>query len=546
MPDTKMTNSQFGEIAKTGQAAWLTALFCVLFFLSAVSAHCSENLSADRIFSCSGDGGAISCGHPAAAKIAVEILKQGGNAVDAAVAASFMLGVVDFSNSGIGGDGFALVHSPNGSIVAFDGSTRRPGLEKQKILNYAGLPTLPEMLLKLLRLYGHKSPAEVMAPAIKACLEGFKVSSYLERVVEKKLLNCKDPATTAFLAPDGYPLRAGQIFKQPVLARTLLQMATDGGRSFYRGDEARKTLADLQKKGSAYQPEDFARYRSLPTKPLRYDYQDFSIYGNPPPACSLATIKLALDLLQSGAPLFPDNGNELLNIARAGQKVISTKYNSLASCINRHDDFFAMVDRARIQAKNDTGENSDIVDTNTTHLCVWDKQGMAVSITLTLGNHFGTGELAPGGFFYNNGLRNYTEQVAGYPADYPENAGPISAKSPVMVAQNGRLWLILGGAGSDRIIFNTALTMARVMSGYSLRQSIAAPRFYLDYRNRLTLEWHPDQRLLAEAAAMLPDVSIKPGCDDFFGLISAISRKKDGSLETAADHRRDGSCAVEP
>ena len=529
---------------KFARPARAAIVFFVAFFLTSAFAAASADKPVDnRNFSSTGSGGAVSCGHPAAAAVAIEILKNGGNAVDAAVGASFMLGVVDFSNSGIGGDGFALICSPSGSVIAFDGSTRRPGLKKQNATqNHAGLPTLPEMLLKLLRLYGRKSSAEIMAPAVSTCLNGFKVSSYLEKVVEKKLLTTKDSTTTAFLAPDGYPIRAGQTFKQPVLARTLLQMATDGGSSFYRGDEARKTLADMQKKGSAYQPEDFAHYRSLPVKPLRYDYREFSIYGNPPPASSLATIKLALDLLKSGVTLFPGNSDELLQIAKIGQKVISTKYNGLAACLNDHDKFFAMVDTALLTGNDET----EITDTNTTHLCVWDKEGMAVSITLTLGNHFGTGDLAPGGFFYNNGLRNYTGQVAGYPADYPETAGPISAKSPIVVTRNGKAWLILGGAGADRIIFNTAVTMARVISGYGLRQSIAAPRFYLDYRNLLTLEWHPNLQLLKETSAVHPDVSIKAGCDDFFGLVSAICRNRNGSLEAAADHRRDGSCESEP
>ncbi len=512
-------------------------LLWVLLLLSGVARLSAIGPADDRQLSASGSG-AVSCGHPMAAAAALHILKNGGNAVDAAVAAGFMLGVVDFSNSGIGGDGFALVCSKGGSITAFDGSTRRPSLAvAQAGKSYIGLPTVPELLLKLHRLYGKTQRAKVMLPAVNACFNGFRLTSYLEKVVEKKLLSVSESKTSKFLAPDGYPLRAGQFFKQPRLGMTLLRLAADGGQSFYRGDDAKQMLADMQVRGSLYQAKDLAGYRSRPVRPLRYDYHGFSIYGTPPPSCAIATIKLAIDLLESGIELFPSTPEQLIKIARAGQRVISSKYSGLAACLADPEKFFAMVDKA---VPGNGG--STVTDTNTTHLCVWDKDGMIVSLTLTLGNHFGTGELAPGGFFYNNGLRNYSDQVAGYPADYPADAGPVSAKSPLIVMKGGRPWLAIGGAGADRIIFNTALVLARVVSGHDLHRSIAAPRFYLDYRNRLSLEWHPDMDLLKKSEKLVADAEVKTGCDDFFGLVSAIQRKENGSLLTAADQRRDGSC----
>ena len=521
--------------------ARLCLLLVFTLFLS-LSASASKPLN-DRQFTATGNGGAISCGHPMAAAAAVQILQAGGNAVDAAVAAAFMLGVVDFSNSGIGGDGFALVCTPAGRVTAFDGSTRWPGLKKQASpASFIGLPTVPEMLLKMLRLYGRKPTPEVMAPAVYTCIKGFRATAYLEKVVEKKLLNTRDPLTISFLAPDGYPLRAGQLFYQPRLARTLMRMASDNGESFYRGSDAQQTLVDMQRRGSLYQARDMARYRSRMLIPLRYDYGEFSIYGCPPPSCSLVTIKLALQFLASGQSLFPRSGSELMDVARLGRKFISTKFSSLAACLKTPEKFDAFV-RQYQEPATETG--SKTADSNTTHLCVWDRQGMAVSMTLTLGNHFGTGELAPGGFFYNNGLRNYTSRVAAYPEDYPADAGPVSSKSPVIVTRKGRPWLAIGGAGADRIIFNTALALARLLAGHTPAACVAAPRFYLDYKNLLTLEWQPESRLADEARPLAVSSEIKAGCDDFFGLVGII-RNENGSLSTAADQRRDGSCAVLP
>lgn len=497
----------------------------------------------DRLFVASGESGAVSSGHPMATMAALKILQDGGNAIDAAVAASFMLGVVDFSNSGIGGDGVALIHLPNGQIVAFDASARRPENRKSgEKTSFIGLPTIPEVLLKLLRFYGSKWPAEVIAPAVLTCIKGFKVTAYLEKTIEKKLLDLQDPASIEFLTHNGYPLRAGQILRQPRLARTLMQLSRDGGHSFYQGEDARTMLADMQKRGSLYQLSDLGKYRSVPVRPVRSNYREYSIYGTPPPSSSLATIKLVLDLLNKKLQLFPNSAAGVLKLAKAGQKVIAAKYAGIAACINDTNAFAAIADATAIASN---AADTTITDTNTTHLCVWDKTGMVVSITLTLGNHFGTGEFSPGGFFYNNELRNYSSKVAGYPDDYPENAGPVSAKSPIIVTRNGRPWLAIGGAGADRIIFNTALTVARAVAGNDLAKSVSAPRFYLDYRNKLSLEWQKNLELTRQLKLLMPDTETKAGCDDLFGLVSAI-QANGNNLLTVADQRRDGSCGAQP
>ena len=522
------------------QSKLLAILSVVLLSTNTLWAAAQTN---ERRFTAIGKGGAISCGHPLAAAAAIKILQEGGNAVDAAVCAGFMLGVVDFSNSGIGGDGFALIRLSSGRIVAFDGSARRPRLQQKTVSdNDIGLPTMPEMLLKLLRLYGNKSPQEVLIPSVTTCVNGFKISAYLEKTIEKKLLTLKDSASIDFLAPGGYPLRAGQIIKQPVLARTLLQLARDGGRSFYRGNDAMQLLADMQRRGSEYQFEDMALFSSKPVKPVKFSYQNYNIYGTPPPSSSVATIKLAIDLLNSAKKLFPRTGKELVDLARIGQKVINAKYAGIAACMNNPAAFADLADATPIDQNT---SSPTIDDTNTTHLCVWDKTGMIVSMTLTLGNHFGTGEFSPGGFFYNNELRNYKNVVASYPADYPASAGPVSSKSPLLITRKGQPWLAIGGAGSNRIIFNTALTLARTIAGYELTDSITAPRFYLDYRNRMSIEWQKRPDLTSEIRALLPDTEIKAGCDDFFGLVSAIQAS--GSyLISAGDQRRDGCCESEP
>lgn len=515
------------------QFAFFLQLFLLVILLQ-------QNLSAaasDRQFNAEGSFGAVSTGHPLATEAAVKFLRSGGNAVDAAVAAAFMLGVVDFSNSGIGGDGYALIRIPSGQIMAWDGSVKLPLQSSGKPGSHPlGLPAIPEMLLKILRIYGSRDQAEIMEPAISACLNGFRISAYMEKVVEKSLLKITDPAAIKFLAPEGFPLRAGQNFQQPQLAETLAEMAADGGRSFYRGKTAARIVADMQKHGSDYTAADLAAYRSSPARPFRFPFRNFTIYGNPPPASSIATIRLINELLDSGIDLNNLQPAQIVNVARIGKNLLDIKYRGIAECINNPQRFMLI-------SKPVESENAHEDISNTTHLCVWDHNGMIVSMTLTLGSHFGTGQFSPAGFFYNNGLRNYSSEVGGYQADYPRLAGPVSAKSPLIILKNNLPFIAIGGAGSNRIIFNTALAAARaIQSQNAFKELNRRPRFFMDYKNKLHIEWYPGVHL-NDYQSIHQNTELRIGCDDYFGLVSSIIAS-DSELLAIADHRRDGSCAA--
>jgi gamma-glutamyltranspeptidase/glutathione hydrolase len=211
----------------------------------------------------------------------------------------------------------------------------------------------------------------------------------------------------------------------------------------------------------------------------------------------------------------------------------------MADCLADPYRFIEFADNIVVNRSGDVVE-----DGNTTHLCVADKNGMLVSMTLTLGSHFGTGEVSPAGFFYNNGLRNFTDVVSGYPDDYPADAGPISTKSPVIVTRNGQPVLAIGGAGSERIVFNTGLALARFLRRpQQTDHLLSAPRYFLDHRQKLVVEWQPDTSSAKTLEQWFPEVTVKPGCDDYFGLLSAIMAEG-RQFKALADPRRDGSCAA--
>ena len=509
----------------------------ILFFITPVF---GENL---RVYHSEGFNGAVSCGHPQAAQAAIKILKEGGNAVDAAVAAAFVLGVVDFTNSGIGGEGYALICSPNGKVIAIDGSTRRPTENIQNEYKCTiSLPAIPEMLLKMRRIYGTKPAKRLLQPAIDLCSNGFEISPYLASVISDRISRIKDSSALMLIAPNNTPLKAGQILKQPKLERTLRRLAYDQGLSFYYGEDADRTISDMRSKGSSYIKYDFMKYKSKLCKPIKATYKSFEIFGNPLPSCSVVSIKLALNLLSTKQPLLYQTPDELLCQAGIIRKILNEKYYNLSDFYNKPKDFLYF------DSNKLPNQSIDANDTNTTHLCVWDKNNMVVSMTLTLGNHFGTCQLAPGGFFYANSLRTYSNSIVRYSDNYPINAGSITSKSPVIATRFGEPWLALGGAGADRIIANTGMVLARMLKGYKLSESIAAPRFYLEYNNKLLMEESEKSNekynsFLKQIKQIYPKTSKRAYLHDYFGLVSAILRTdSDKKLETVGDMHRDGSC----
>ena len=495
----------------------------------------------NRIYYSEGFNGAVSCGHPLAAQTAINILKNGGNAVDASIAAAFVLGVVDFTNSGIGGEGFALIYKPSGKIIAIDGSTKRPMNDiKNEYKCCISLPAVPEMLLKMRRLYGSLPASKLLNPAINICHNGFEISPYLASIIQERLERIKDNNALSLIAPNSVPLQAGQILKQPKLEKTLRSLAYDQGLSFYYGDIADITITDMKSKGSSYTKYDFMKYKSRLCKPIKTTYKNYEIYGHPLPSCSVVSIKLAMKLLETKQPLIHQNSSELLYQAGICRKLLNEKYYKLSSFYNNSLGFIFCDSNFTPPSSHDAN------DTNTTHLCVWDKNNMVVSMTLTLGNHFGTGQLAPGGFFYANSLRTYSKSVVRYPADYPVYAGSITSKSPIIVTRFGEPWLALGGAGADRIITNTAIVLARRLSGYKLYESINEPRFFMEYYNKLVIEkdsknFEKQKAFIDEIKSIYPNTYTKKPLHDFFGLVSGIY-KPQNKIKAVGDRHRDGSC----
>ncbi|MBI3039037.1 gamma-glutamyltransferase [bacterium] len=494
----------------------------------------------------SGAYGVAATGHPEATKAALKILEIGGNAIDAAVTAAFVLGVVEFSNSGLGGDGHCLIFHPSGKVEAWDASILKPAnvVSPSTVL---GIPTEPSLLLTLQDLYGNRSLPEIMAPAIRLASGGFIVTGYLEQILAERIRGF-DSAGVDMFAPTGRPFRSGELLRQPALAETLLEMSMDHGYSFYNGNSAKKILFDLNKHGSRYSFADLKNYRPERVQEVSLDIGSWKLVGNPPPSSSVVTMAIVKQLLQNKFSPFHSNALEIfLNVC---SKILTLKYFFLAKCLGNPQIFFSPpgelpnFDLQTNFSKGARKENSREDREETTHLAIIDSEGRIVSMTLTLGEHFGSGIFSPAGFFYNSECRNFQESRGKYPKNYPKNKGPISGKSPILVFRNGKPVMAMGGAGGNRIMCNLAYVIASVLTGeMTLAQALHYPRAFQDFGKNVKIEWRKDKTAISRLEKAGKQVEIKGAGNDYFGLISAVEIAS-STLVAVADYHRDGAAGA--
>lgn len=260
-------------------------------------------------------GAAIASAHGLATDAGFEVLEQGGNAFDAAVAVSAALSVVEPISSGLGGGGFFLLHrASDGRDVFLDARETSPaaatadryrgadgGLDREHAQNgpwAAAIPGLPAALVHLANEYGQLPLSASLAPAIRLARDGFPVYERLERgYAARREVMERYPGTREVFLADGHPLREGQIFRQPELARTLEALAAHGFDGFYRGPVAQKLLAGVHAQGGQWTAEDLSGYTVKEREPLRFGYRGWEIVTAPPPSSGGVALAQMLQVL---------------------------------------------------------------------------------------------------------------------------------------------------------------------------------------------------------------------------------------------------------
>jgi len=484
-----------------------------------------------------------------ATRAGVEILKAGGNAVDAAVATAYAEAVTNPCCGNIGGGGFLLIHRagiPEDVFVNFretaphgateDMYTRGGDASASSLSGYLAVAvpgTVAGLDLALSR-YGRLSRARVMAPAIRLASEGFILSLEDAGIFAAGAARlARDPeAKRLFLHRDGTPLRAGERMVQSDLARTLRRIAKEGPPGFYHGEVAYRLVAAMAGRGGLITAQDLADYAATESAPIHCNYRGYEISSAPPPSsggtavCETLNVLAGYDLAASGF----NSARTLRELAESLRYAFIDRNRFLgdpAFVDNPIDSLLGVAHTAEIRASIDAAAaRSDALcavcaappsaaeKPETTHLSVVDAEGNAVSLTYTVNGLFGAGVVAPGtGFLLNDemddfatrpGIPNLFGLVQSRINAIAPGKRPLSSMAPTIVTRDGHLVMVVGSSGGSRIISIVAQVISNVLDhGMGAQEAIDAPRVHFQGQpNKLFVESYAlsaDTRRVLEA-----------------------------------------------
>ena len=474
-----------------------------------------------------------------ASEIGVDVLKKGGNAVDAAVAVGYALAVAYPNAGNIGGGGFMTIRFKDGRSTFLDFRERAPlAATKTMYLDKDGNPVKGASLDGYLAVgvpgsvagfetarakYGTLSRQDLMAPAIALAKDGFLLdqgdAATFARGAERL---AKDPeAAKIFLKSDGSSYHAGERLAQPDLAATLSAISDKGPDGFYKGEAAEAIAAASQKGGGILSKDDFAQYKVRELKPVTCSYRGYEIISSPPPSSGGVIICEILNVLE-GYPLgyLGAGSADTVHVMAEAMRYAYVDRNSALGDPDFVDNPVSkLLDKgyaAEIRAKIDpyrAGVSKDLMPEGfgehmeTTHYSIIDDEGNAVAVTYTLNGSFGAGVVAPGtGVLLNNEMDDFT-QKPGVPNLYGLVQGeanaiqpkktPLSSMSPTVVAKDGKPFMVIGSPGGSRIITITLEAIVNVIDhGMDIQEAIDAPRIHH--------QWLPDT-LSIEPHGLSPD-----------------------------------------
>ena len=466
-----------------------------------------------------------------AAQVGADVMKAGGNAIDAAVAVGFALAVVYPEAGNIGGGGYMVIRMADGRTASLDYRETAPASAFRdmyvdsagKLTSYsingrsaAGVPGVVGGLTAAHARYGKLSLANVMEPAIRLAAEGFKVDSALARSIAGKEAVIKQYAGAKVFFPGGAPVTVGTTLLQPDLANTLRAVARDGAKGFYRGRVADLIVAEMNRdcppgvKARArasrgcglITAKDLQRYEPVWRKPIATAFRGYSLVTMPPSSSGGITIGEALNILD-GFPRLPAFGSAgyMHLLTSAFQRAFIDR-NALLG-----DPAFVKIPIDRLSSREYAAQVRGTIDSTkrtptaevtmpvregleTTHYSVVDSAGNAVSTTTTLNGLYGSGAFVDGaGFFLNNTMDDFASQpgkpnmfglVQGEANAIAPGKRMLSAMSPTIVVDpQGKLFMVVGARGGPRIITSTAQVILNAIEhGMNLSDAVSAPRIH--------------------------------------------------------------------
>jgi gamma-glutamyltranspeptidase/glutathione hydrolase len=526
-----------------------------------------------------------------ASEIGRDILQTGGNAIDAAIATSFALAVVNPEAGNIGGGGFMVVRFADGEVAALDyrekapmAATRDMYLDGSGELTDAsvaghlavGVPGTVAGLWKAHQEHGALAWQELVEPAIRLA-EGFEVREREARMFRGAEQDLALYATTeATFMPQGTPPAVGEGLSQPELAETLRRIAAEGRDGFYQGVTADLIVQEMEHGGGIITYEDLARYEAVWRDPIAFDYRGHTILSMPPVSSGGATLAEIANILE-GYDLgsIPWHTAEAIHLMAEAWKRAYADRNAyladpdfVAMPLERMvSDAYATERRGSINSDSATpaaaispGLGTPEREASTTHVSVVDAEGNAVSLTTTINSFFGSGVTVTGaGFVLNNEMDDFAARP-GHPNQFGLVQGEnnaiepekrmLSAMTPAIVIDpNERLLLVIGSPGGATIITNVFQNISNVIDyGMGIQAAVNAPRLHHQHLpDRLQFEpgsLTPETVRRLEAMGHQMAERLRPNdVYPYIGDVQAIMVMPDGTLEGASDPRRGGAVA---
>jgi gamma-glutamyltranspeptidase/glutathione hydrolase len=556
--------------AKTSRSHLLLAVLCPGLLVSFTAAS-SQELNQFK-------HAAVVTAHPEASKVGVAIIRRGGNAVDAAVAVQFALAVVYPNAGNIGGGGFLVYRGKGGNSDALDYREKAPEKASRDMYLDAqgnaitdkslygalasGVPGTVDGMVKAHHKYGKLSWKKDIQPAIDLAQNGFQITaqqaSELNSHKERFLKYNNRPV--AFVKNDLW--KAGDLLKQPQLAKTLKLIRDHGRRGFYEGLVATAIVASMKNTSGLITEKDLKDYQSVWRKPVSGKYKNYTVISMPPP--SSGGIALLTMLKQVEEYPLSKWGFQRDSTVQLMIELERRAYADRASYLG-DPDFFkvpqaALLDPAYIKSRTrgislDKATPSSQVkpgklplkeSEQTTHYSIVDSEGNAVSATTTLNGSYGSFVVVDGaGFILNNEMDDFSVKpgtpnmyglVGGEANSIVAGKRMLSSMTPTIIEEGGKLRMVVGTPGGSTIITSVFQTILNVLAfGQNMQQAVAAPRFHH--------QWLPDE-VYVEKGAIDNAIRIKLEYKGYkltergpMGRVDAILVKPNGTLETGADPR---------
>lgn len=554
---------------------------CILFSIVSCK-NLTQTTAVEKARGLVTDKAMVVSAHPLASQVGVEILKKGGNAVDAAIAVQYALAVVYPAAGNIGGGGFMVVRKANGETFALDYREKAPAAahrdmyldengEVIKDLSWlghlaAGVPGTVNGMFKAHEKLGSLPMAELIQPSIDLAADGFalteKEAKGLNRAAER--LEKYNTLTTAY-QKEGEWKTGDQIVLRD-LAETLMRIRDEGNAGFYEGKTADLLVAEMERGKGIMTHQDLKDYEAIWRTPVKGEYRGYGIISMPPPSSGGVAL---MSLLKSVEPFplgdYPHLGTQAVHlITEAERRVYADRATHMGD-----SDFYPVPMEGlltdsyisdRMEDYNpQTASNSDDIaagtpaikeSEQTTHYSIVDAEGNAVSVTTTLNGGYGSYVVAGGtGFLLNNEMDDFSAKpgeankygLIGAEANAIEpGKRMLSSMTPTIVEKEGKLFMVVGTPGGSTIITSVLQNIVNVIDyGMGMQESVAAPRFHHQWKPNMV--FHETDAIEPEVKETLEKMGHTLMDRGRIGRVDAILVLPDGKLEGGADPRGDDS-----